>query len=72
MPPDIAKLLGRHVRLDHTVAPMAPCRYCDGREGIIQPGNGPHLAQVRCLGCNRSLGWLSSQWLSYLLARDVA
>lgn len=66
-----AKLIGKNVVLNGDRPPLAPCRFCGTCEGRIRPGKGPHLAQIRCNGCDRSLGWLSSQMLSYLAGAEA-
>lgn len=66
---DAGRLIGKSVALDRDAAPLAPCKWCGFAEGNIRPGAGQHKAQIRCNGCDRSLGWLSAQWIDYLLKR---
>ena len=64
---DVQHLIGQNVDLDQDRIPMAPCKWCGHKVGNIRPGSAMHKAQVRCNGCDRGLGWLSSQWIRVLL-----
>lgn len=66
-----ANLIGKTVVLNHNRAPLEPCRFCGCKEGNIRPGVGPHLAQVRCNGCDRGLGWLSADKLRWLAEQEA-
>jgi hypothetical protein len=46
------------VTLDREAGPFRPCRYCDSAVAVIADGSGPHLAAIRCAGCERHLSWM--------------
>ncbi len=46
------------IRLDGSVPALRPCRRCGGDMGRIVPPAGPHNNGVRCVTCERHLGWL--------------
>lgn len=68
---DFGSLIGKNIALNGERPPLSPCSYCGGIEGNIRPGKGPHLAGVRCNECDTHLGWLSGEWLSYLLSEGA-
>jgi hypothetical protein len=51
------------VKLERTTDREKPC--C-GNLATIQPGKGPHGAELRCIGCGKHRGWFPKQVLGFL------
>jgi hypothetical protein len=50
---ELAQAAGKQV-----IRRSPPCRYCGGKDFIVENGSGPHARRLRCAECNRSAGWL--------------
>jgi ssDNA-binding Zn-finger/Zn-ribbon topoisomerase 1 len=45
----------------------SPCPRCNGTEGKIQTGTGPHAAKLECSRCGRFTKWISKNELRILI-----
>jgi hypothetical protein len=62
-------LVGLKVRLSRALEVNHPC--CDNVCEIC-PGKGPHIAELRCAGCDYHRGWLSratAYWLNAAISK---
>lgn len=46
------------VALDGSAPALRPCRWCGSGQGRLTAGAWQHHKGVRCLDCERHLGWL--------------
>lgn len=46
------------VPLDGSAPALRPCRFCGSEQGRLTGPVGPHENGVRCMCCDRHLGWL--------------
>jgi hypothetical protein len=56
-------LVGMYLRLDRSCDRAHGC--CQ-RQGVIQPGRGPHRYELRCADCGRHRGWVKAAAASLL------
>jgi hypothetical protein len=54
---EATSLLGRRVVRRRDGA-RRRCQHCGATTGVIGPGCGPHLFELRCTHCGRGLCWL--------------
>lgn len=64
-----ADLVGKIVALEAKSGPLKPCNYCASTSGQITEGTEMHRAGIRCVGCDRHIGWLSNTALTAMLAQ---
>ena len=63
------RLMGQRVWLSGNDGPFRLCPNCYACEGKVHAGSGPHLASIRCTGCDTHISWLSRAHLDALAAR---
>lgn len=47
-----------------TITLVKPCPRCQGGEGAVRPGKGPHAGRLECSECQRFIRWISKKELS--------
>jgi hypothetical protein len=55
--------IGMIVRLDRDIDRQRPCH---DNVVIIQPGKGPHVAELRCATCSAHRGWAPKAMLDFV------
>jgi hypothetical protein len=61
---DQTDLIGLPIKLQRTID--GPCAVCGETAVIIGAGAGPHVASLRCAGCDRHRGWLPKTIADFL------